>query len=448
MPKSPPKLHTPYRDTPIPQTPLPANTPPQSPVNPIAPPPQSNIKTEKSKIPNDPMIQSPDDSIPPSPITNYDLPIPTPPTFPLFPPGHLTLLLGLPGSGKSLLALYLAARLSHYSLLPPHPFLSTPLPTEFDANELHYHELLPCSSYIFAREDHQSTIDRRLSVAAASVNPQQPAADTRFIYFLDGSLVLPPGHRNHRLPLAEIRSSLVNELCSHLDYNPRLVVIDPLPAFLDHTDASNNPALIRAALDPLLEIAFRSGFSILGISHLTKANPRRSHVPLELVARSHAYTALARSILLLTQDPLNPRRRILTPLKNNLAHIPGNYAFTIHQHPDPLGPDLLPIPYIHWENEVISLDNSTQTSAPNFQNSPEPDPFAKSQLDFAIQFLQTLLKNGPIPSTQLLREARSLGIAPRTLARARFHLNIQCTRDHTSSRWLTHLPGPPPDYAI
>ena len=93
-----------------------------------------------------------------------------------------------------------------------------------------------------------------------------------------------------------------------------------------------------------------------------------------------------------------------------------------------------------WDPTPLPASQSL-TLAPTISE----EALLRSQLDDAIDFLKTTLADGPLPSAQLLKESRSLGINPRTLSRAKFHLNIHSQRDSQSRQWLTTLPTHTPD---
>jgi hypothetical protein len=75
----------------------------------------------------------------------------------------------------------------------------------------------------------------------------------------------------------------------------------------------------------------------------------------------------------------------------------------------------------------------------------DPDPTNPNIYDhhdrqFAIEFLQDALKDGPQPMATLLKEARKLAISERTLKRAKAHLAIQSEQIGHTWQWI--LPPP------
>jgi putative DNA primase/helicase len=318
----------------------------------------------------------------------------------LLPPSHLTLLLGDPGVGKSLLAIDLAARLSRaQSPLPP-------LTTD------HWPLTPPASTILLSTEDSPDTLILRLFAANA---------DENFIFLPNLTLSLVPPKHTTKPP--SLIQGLTKILLEFQNKNLKLLILDSLPSFLGTHDCAN-AATIRKLLRPLLELAQLHHFAILGLTHLNKS--AKSHNPLHRILGSLAYPALARSVLLLSPDPhpQNPHRRILSQLKNNLGSLQPSRAFSIADHPNG--------PVLEWEPAPLPA-----APAP----PPLKDPFQNSQFDEALDFLTTTLAAGPLSSAQLLKESRSLGIAPRTLARAKFHLHIHSYRNPNTTEWLTALPS-------
>ncbi len=281
----------------------------------------------------------------------------------------------------------------------------------------------PATAFILSAEDSPQTIISRLASAGA---------DPNFIQILDPNLSLaPPKPRSaHARPPT---ASLIRGLTDNLPKtkNPRLLIIDPLPAFLGTLDCPN-PATIRRTLRPLLDLAHQHHLAILGLTHLNKSptpskDKNNTIALLHRILGSLAYPALARSILLLAPDPQLPDRRILSQLKNNLGPLLPPLAFSISS--TPIGPTL------DWEPEPLA-----DSPSPAPDESEDHDPFAQSQLDEALNFLTTTLHDGPVPSMDLLKQSRSLGIAPRTLARARFQLQTRSFHHPETNQWLISLP--------
>jgi hypothetical protein len=65
----------------------------------------------------------------------------------------------------------------------------------------------------------------------------------------------------------------------------------------------------------------------------------------------------------------------------------------------------------------------------------------KVQLEAATQFLKEALSTGPTASKKLFARAEELGIAERTLWRAKDVLEVKASKAGMDGEWLWRLPG-------
>ena len=103
----------------------------------------------------------------------------------------------------------------------------------------------------------------------------------------------------------------------------RLVVIDPVSAFLGERGGSNNAAM-RALLAPIAAVAERRRVAVVMVTHITKGTGGKA---LHRAAGSVALIAAARAAWLTTEDPKDAGRRLLLSAKNNLADDQGGLAY-------------------------------------------------------------------------------------------------------------------------
>ncbi|MGN6367246.1 MAG: AAA family ATPase [Phycisphaerae bacterium] len=349
----------------------------------------------------------------------------TPPN-PFLPPDSLTLLLGEPGAGKSLLSIEIAARLSRNQ---------SPLPNLENGHESSNGDApdVTPTTLLLSTEDSEKTITARAAAADSLPNHILPLPNTL-------TLIPPknqfPDEREDPSLLATLSMFLPKFQKTHSPI--RLLILDPLPALLGTYDCSH-AASIRRLLTPLLQLAQHYHFSILGITHLNKSNSK-SKLPLHRALNSIAYVALARSVLLLTSDQTNPTRKLLIPIKSNLAAPTHALAFNISDTPPPQSPGIAipaaPAAHIEWHPTAIT-DHSLLTNTA----TPPTDPIQRSQLELAEDFLRTTLADGPQPSADVLKQSRALALSQRTLERARHHLQITVYFDRTTQHWLMSLPA-------
>jgi len=176
------------------------------------------------------------------------------------PLGKLTLIVGDPGLGKSFLTLDLAARVSAGEPWPDAPGA----------------ENTPGAVVLLSAEDDLAdTIRPRLDAAGADVE------------------------RVAALSISSLQRDLPDlEKAMHDAPGVRLVVIDPITAYLAGTDSHKN-ADVRSLLAPLAELAARHRVAVVAVSHLNK------HVGGSALYRAQgslAFTAAARAVWLVAKD--------------------------------------------------------------------------------------------------------------------------------------------------
>jgi putative DNA primase/helicase len=195
----------------------------------------------------------------------------------------------------------------------------------------------------------------------------------------------------------------------------RLIVVDPISAYLGGTDTHRN-ADVRALLTPLIKLAQRHDVAIIAVSHLNKGTGLHANYR---VTGSIAFTATARAVYLIAKDPDDPKRRLIMPIKNNLAEDETGLAYRINVTPDGIA-------FIEWDDQFVSV-------TPDEVFNPDPDSSAK---DEAMAFLLDILGNGPASAKVVLAAAREAGIAERTLHRAKKALRVVSGKSNFDSGWV------------
>lgn len=285
--------------------------------------------------------------------------------------GKLAMLDGDAGEGKSLVALDLCARLSTGRPMPD----GSPGPGPMDA-------------LIIQDEDGaEDTVTHRLRALGADIERISIwTADTD-----DDQFAIPS-----QLELLERMIRAVGA---------RLVVIDPVLAYLDpHVFASSEQA-IRRAFRPLKELAERCRCVILMVRHFAKNLRTRA---LYRGLGSVAFTNLCRCTWQVGRDPQHSDRRILVQGKNTLTARQPSLAYRLHGVEPAVG--------IEW------LGESSWTAEQLGTRQPTP------KLDRATAFLEDFLKDGPRQIHEIRTAARAQHISYRTLHRAAKSMKIRVRR--------------------
>ena len=312
------------------------------------------------------------------------------------PAGKLVILEGDPGTGKSWLSLAIATAVTRGQPLPG------------DDGEFEPQNVL----LLTAEDGLADTVRPRIEDMGGDLRRVFVAA---LVDEADGSERFP------KLPvdLPALTAALDEAELGEGGYG--LVIIDPLNAYLGGVDG-NRDIDVRSVLGPLASLAEVYGVPIVGIRHLTKGGRDRT---IYRGAGSIAYTAAARVVLLVGINPDDETERVVVPVKNNLAALTPGVAFDLEGR-------------FTWRG--ISNVTADQLLAPDAQ------PEERGTRAEAIEFLKDALANGPRPAAELQAQAQGLGIAPRTLKRAKADLNVISTSIYEAgvrgaTAWVWSLPG-------
>jgi len=208
---------------------------------------------------------------------------------------------------------------------------------------------------------------------------------------------------------------------------PRLIVVDPLSAYLSRGIDSHNNAEMRALLAPCSEMAARCRVALVCVSHLNKATGQRA---MNRVIGSIAQVAAARAAYLIARESDDSPRRLMVPLKNNLGVDRGGYAFEI----EPVQLDGgISTSRVRWADSAVDVTADDLLAA-------ETKPAGGTALDEACQFLATTLEHGEVAHKQLEQAAARAGIAWRTVERASKALDVHKRKERgKGGRWLWSL---------
>lgn len=327
------------------------------------------------------------------------------------PLAKMTLIDGDPGTGKSVLTLDLAARVT----------TGRPMP-DGSVGDLRG----PAGVVILSAEDDVAdTIRPRLDVAGG--DPARVVVLTA-VEEITADAEGRERRRERGVTLADLEA--LRQAIAQVE--ARLVVIDPVMAYVGRTDAHVD-AQVRGLLQPLAELAQELGVAIIAVRHLNK---RAGSPALYRGGGSIAWIGAARSGLLVAPDPDDGAgdRRVLAVTKSNLGRPAPSLAYTIEavRH-ETAGY----VPRLVWLGESIHTARSL-LAAPS-------DDADRSAVEEAREFLRDLLAHGPVPAGTVFQEARAAGIAGRTLKRAKALLGVLSRKQSVSGPWIWQLSEPAPE---
>jgi hypothetical protein len=312
--------------------------------------------------------------------------------------GKLSLIAGNPGLGKSFLTLDVAARISTGAAWPDDPDGVT---------------RDPASVVLLSAEDAvEDTIAPRLVTAGADMRRivALEAVETRGD---DGEP--PERHFDLTRDLAALAAAIESvEGC-------RLVVIDPLTAYLGRTDAHAN-ADVRGVLAPLAKLAERYRVAVIGVSHFNKA---AGGAAIYRTMGSMAFVAAVRSAWGVVADPAERERRLLLPIKSNIAADPGGLAYGIATGSDGSA-------RVAWEPGRVDISADVALGGAGHAGPTE--------LDDAKRWLTDLLADGGLPAREVEAAARDAGYTTATLRRAKAALQVDSRKADFGGGWIWVLP--------
>jgi hypothetical protein len=302
---------------------------------------------------------------------------------PRLPLGMLSLFAGDPKLGTSFVTLALAGAVSR----------GVPLPLD--------HRLRVPGSVILmsAEDDAARTIVPRLKAAGANLGK---------IHILE-AVVLEDG--TEALPRLRTDVERIGDAVSGLG-DCRLVVIDPVSAYLGGVDDHRN-AELRGVLSPLKRLAEQLNFSTVLVSHLNKgASVNGKH----RVTGSIAYVGACRANFLFVRDRGDPTGHRVLMLDNgcNLAASVPTLAYRIEDRGDG--------PTVEWEADPVPI---TAEEALRAETEDRNDHSEERECD---RWLRDTLAAGPILAADIFKNGSDAGFSKDQLKRAKKRIGAATRR--------------------
>lgn len=309
--------------------------------------------------------------------------------------GKISILAGAGGCGKTTLALSLAAINSIGAAWPDGASSRGPGKT-----------------FIWSAEDDiEDTLTPRLIAAGADLNS---------VFFVSGR----QNEHGELQPFNPARDfSLLHERAEQTG-GVSLLLIDPIVSLVSGDMHRAND--VRNALQQLVDFAARWNCSVLGITHLAKGAQLNS--PADRIIGSQAFSALARTVLIATQQECSTSR-ILVRAKSNIGPDHGGLRYEVEEIDLPAG---LTSTRVAWGETV---NGSARELLADFEL---PDEGPRSQLQLATEFLREALADGPMPTTELEQAAEAAGLAWATVRRAQRRVAV-ARKNGAGGSWVWAL---------
>ena len=299
---------------------------------------------------------------------------------PYIPFGKLTILQGDSGNGKTYLAMYLCAACTNGKPLP------------------HMEMIEPCNViYQTAEDGLDDTIKPRLEEAGADLS--------RVLTIND--------YDTDPLTLADER---IEKAIRQTD--AKLVIIDPIQAFLGANVDMNRANEVRPLLRKIADVAQRTGCAIVLIGHLNKASGQQSGYR---NLGSIDFRAASRSVLVVGKSKDDPNIRVMAHDKSSLAPAGTSLAFVLGDEDG-----------FRWIGDY-------DVTADELLSGIEKK--APSKIHEAKDLILNMLSNGKeVLSEDIDRVAIKRGISSRTVRDAKKELGIvlkcRCIEGHKKVYWL------------
>jgi hypothetical protein len=307
--------------------------------------------------------------------------------------GKLALIAGDPGLGKSQVAIDIVARCSRGDTFP--------------CDEGYAPQ---CEALILTAEDAlKDTVIPRLIAADA---------DRSKVHILTGTKI--EGAAADEEDLFDLTRD-VGLLRDVLRANReiRIIIIDPLTAYLGETQAHKN-AQVRKVLTPLIKLVEDYGALVIGVTHLNKSAGKAIYRVLDSIA----FVALGRILHLVVQDSDNPDNRKFLCDKTNIGTKPAGLTFICQADEIPSSSGEIWVSRVSWGTQTINqtADEAIAAATPGANDKT-------SAINEAVEFLERLLGDGPVASTEVFEAAKANGIAAATLRRAKKKRGIIASHD-------------------
>lgn len=298
--------------------------------------------------------------------------------YPYIPYGKITLLQGDPGEGKSTMIMKLISTLSTCGCTPDGKQVPSPVKTIYQCSE----------------DGLEDTIKPRL---------EQYGADCRKVAFIS----------EQETPLKISDDRLRHAVES---FGARLVVIDPIQAYIGDDSSMSNAGSIRRLMTSINNWANKQKCAVILVGHMTKNENAKD------IYRSMGsidFVASARSVLYVSKHQSRKNIRCVHHVKSSLAPLGRTIGFEIGSTYG-----------FRWMGYVDNDENILQQIENRKKRVSKRDEAAKNLID--------MLKNGPVKANEVTAFFTENNISMRTVNEVKSILGIESYRDNR--QWYWKLP--------
>jgi DNA polymerase I-like protein with 3'-5' exonuclease and polymerase domains len=201
----------------------------------------------------------------------------------------------------------------------------------------------------------------------------------------------------------------------------KLVIVDPIMAFMGEEVNPNSDKEVRRALTPVKQLAERLGVAVLIVRHLNKT-PGGNH--LYRGGGSIGIIGAARVGLLVGPHPDDEDLRVLAGQKSNLGPFPESLKYRIETAEN--------------DSARVSYEGTVEMKPQDLLKGPQGEE-ERSAADEARHFLRSVLAEGVRKESNSVKaEAKSLGISETTLNRVKRSIGVKSVK--IGEKWFMFLP--------
>ena len=295
--------------------------------------------------------------------------------YPYIPYGKITLVQGDPGDGKTTFVLAVAALLTN----------GKPMPETEDTTE-------PMTViYQTAEDGLADTIKPRL---------EEVGADCSKVIVIDES--------EQALTLSDSRIEK-----AIIQTNAKLLILDPLQAYLGESVDMHRANEIRPIFKALANVAERTGCAILIIGHMNKASGTKG---MYRGLGSIDIAAAVRSILLVGRDKENENTRIMAHIKSSLS------------------PEGYPIAFELDKDSGFRWIGFYDISVDDLLNGTRPDREQTKEMQ-ALSLITEMLRENDLPCNEIYKRLTEYKISNRTVQNAKQSAEIRSYKNGAVWYW-------------
>jgi len=193
--------------------------------------------------------------------------------------------------------------------------------------------------------------------------------------------------------------------------NLRLLILDPIVAVI--TKDGNKNSDVRQDLAPLVEMANKLDFAVLGVTHFSKNTAGME--PIERITGSLAFGAVARLVLVASKvrQPDGSEMRVFLRAKSNIGADNGAFEYSLEVC---LTDNQIETTKILWGQYIEGSANDLLKDADS--------PSHSEGVNGCVSYLENLLSEGAVPVAEIITTCTNAGFSESTVKRSKKKMNL------------------------